>query len=67
MHQEQENWNLESAPVNTTIRNCGKKFLAQKNKPGLSQYLHAALFSPKMESLIKATKQGFLKTWTGLT
>ena len=40
--------------------------LAQTSKPELDQYLHAALFSPTTASLLKAIKQGFLKTWPGL-
>ena len=38
----------------------------QSSKPELAQYLHAALFSPTTASLLKAIKQGFLKTWPGL-
>ena len=41
--------------------------LAQISKSELAQYLHTSLFSPNTESLAKAIKQGFLKTWTGLT
>ena len=41
--------------------------MEQTSKPELAQYLHAALFSPTKASLVKATKQGFLKTWPGLT
>ena len=43
------------------------KILAQKNKPELAQYLHASLFISKRTSLLKASKQGLLKTWSGLT
>ena len=43
------------------------KIMAQTSKPELSQYLHAELFIPNTESLVKATKQGLLKMWTGLT
>ena len=39
----------------------------QKTKPELAQYLHAALFSATSASLLKAIKQGFLKTWSGLS
>ena len=42
------------------------KILLQTSKPELSQYLHAALFIPTTANLVKAIKQGFLKTWTGL-
>ena len=41
--------------------------MAQTSKPELAQYLHAALLIPTIESLIKSIKQGFLKTWPGLT
>ena len=41
--------------------------LSQTSKPELAQYPHAALFNPKKERLLKKTKQGFLKTWEGLT
>ena len=43
------------------------KILAQTSKPELSQYLHAALFSPTTASLIKDINYVFLKTLTGLT
>ena len=43
------------------------KIMAQTSKPELSQYLHSALFIPTKAMLIKAIKQGFLKTWLGLT
>ena len=42
------------------------KILSQTSKPELAYYLHASLFSPTFESFIKTTKQGLLKTWTGL-
>ena len=38
----------------------------QSSKPEPAHYLHAALFSPTTASLLKAIKQGFLKTWPGL-
>ena len=41
--------------------------MVQTTKPELSQYLHAALLSPTEASLLKPTKQDFLKTWPGLT
>ena len=47
--------------------NVVNNILAQTSKTELSQYLHAALFRPPAESIVKATKQGFLKTWPGLT
>ena len=43
------------------------KILEQSSKPELSQYLHAALYIPTKTSLLKDIKQGFLKTWPGLT
>ena len=47
--------------------NMVNTILAQTSKPELSQYLHAALFTPTTAILINAIKQGFLKTWPGLT
>ena len=41
--------------------------LAQTSKPELAKYLHAVLFIPNTASLLKAIKQGFLKTFSGLT
>ena len=41
--------------------------MVKTSKPELAQYLHSALFSPTTESLLKAIKQGFLKTCLGLT
>ena len=41
--------------------------LAQNSKPELSKYLYAALFSPTTSSQLKAIKQGFMKTWPGIT
>ena len=43
------------------------KIMDKTTKPELTQYLHAALFRPTSERLLKATKQGFLKSWPGLT
>ena len=59
--------NVGSAPGATTIINVLKNILSQTSKPELSQYLHAALFSPTTASLLEAIKQGYLKTWPGLT
>ena len=47
--------------------NMVNTILAQTSKPELSQYLHAALFTPTTAILLNAIKQGFLKTWPGLT
>ena len=41
--------------------------LAHITKPELTTYYHAALFIPKKKIPLKETKQGFLKTWSGLT
>ena len=41
--------------------------MAQKSKLELGQYLYAELLGLTTASLIKAIKQGFLKTWPGLT
>ena len=41
--------------------------LEQTSKRELVQYIHVALLSPNTESLSKATKQRFLKTWPGIT
>ena len=46
--------------------NAVNNILAQTSKPELSQYLHAALFSPTTGSLLKAIKKCFPKTWPGL-
>ena len=47
--------------------NMVNNILEQTSKPELYLYLHAALFSPNTASLLKEIKQGFLKTWPGLT
>ena len=47
--------------------NVVNNILAQTTKPELAQYLHAALFIPTTESLLKEIKQGLLKTWPGIT
>ena len=59
--------NVGSAPGATTIRKCGEQHSAQTSKPELVKYLHAEIFSPTTAILLKAIKQGFLKTWPGLT
>ena len=38
------------------------KIMAYTTKPELAQYLHATIFIPTTESLLKAMTQGFLKT-----
>ena len=52
---------LETQQLEAVINNI----MAQTSK--LSQDLHTALFIPTTVSIIKAIKQGFLKTWIGLT
>ena len=47
--------------------NVVNKILTQNSKPELAKYLNAALFSPNTASLLKASRQGFLNTWPGLT
>ena len=47
--------------------NLVENILAQTSKPELAQYLHAEIFSPTTASILKAIKQGILKTWPGLT
>ena len=47
--------------------NMVNKIMAQTSKPELAQYLHAALFGVTIVSILKAIKQGFLKTLPGLT
>ena len=58
-------WEVSLGPQQP--ENVVKKILAQTSKPEIAQYLHAARFNPITASLLKATKQGFLKTWPGLT
>ena len=47
--------------------NLVNNILAQTSKTELAQYLHAALFRPTKEIILKEIKPGFLKTWPGLT
>ena len=49
------------------LENMVNNILAQTSKPEQAQYLNAALLSPTTESTLNANKQGFLKTWPGLT
>ena len=58
-------WEVPLGPQQS--ENVVKNILAQNSKPELAKYLHAALFSPTTQSLLKAIRQGFLKTWPGLT
>ena len=58
-------WEVPLGPQQS--ENVVKNILVQNSKPELAQYLHAALFSSTAASLLKATKQGLLNTWTGIT
>ena len=58
-------WEVPLGPQQS--ENLVNIILAQTSKPELAQYLYAAILSPTTESLLKAIKQGFLKTWPGLT
>ena len=58
-------WEVPLGPQQS--KNVVNNILAQTSKPELAQYLHAALFIPTTKNLLKATKQGFLKTWPVLT
>ena len=53
---------LETQKSEAVINNI----MAYTSKPEQAQYLHASLFIPTAASLLKAIKQGFLKTWPGL-
>ena len=53
---------LETQKSEAVINNI----MAYTSKPEQAQYLHASLFIPTATSLLKAIKQGFLKTWPGL-
>ena len=58
---------MQEVPLETKQSEIlGNEIMAQTTRPELAQYLHAALFIPTTSSLLKAIKQGFLKTWTGL-
>ena len=65
--QKQENGNVGSASGSTKIRKWGEQHSGKTSKRELAKYLHASLSSPTTESLLKEIKQGFLKTWPGLT
>ena len=47
--------------------NVVNNIMAQTSKPELANYLHSARLSRTTASLLKAIKQGLLKTWLGLT
>ena len=50
-------WDVPLGPQQS--ENVVDNILAQTSKPKLSQYLHAALFSPTTASLLKAIKKVF--------
>ena len=58
-------WEVPLGPQKS--ENVVNNIPAQTSKLELAKYLHAALFNPTTESLLKAIKQRFLKTWPGLT
>ena len=58
-------WEVPLGPQKS--ENVVNNILAQTSKQELAKYLHAALFSPIAASLLKEIKQGFLKSWPGLT
>ena len=58
-------WEVPLGPKKS--KNVVNNILAQTSQSELAQYLHAALFIPTTSSLLNAIKQGFLKTWPGLT
>ena len=47
--------------------NVVNNILEQTSKTKLAYCLHAAIFTPTTESILKDIKKGFLKTWPGLT
>ena len=54
-------WEVPLGPQQS--ENVVNNILEKTSKPELAKYLHAALFGPTTASLIKTTKQVFLKTW----
>ena len=63
---KQEYRNVGSAPGAQQSENVVNNIMEKTSKPELAEYLYAALFIPTTVSLLKARKQGFMKTWTGL-
>ena len=57
-------WEVPLGPQQS--KNVVNNIMAQTSKPELAKYLHAAIFSPAIASLLKAIEQGSLKTWPGL-
>ena len=58
-------WEVPLRPQQS--KNVVNNILVQTSKPELAQYLHVEIVSPTIVSLLKAIKQGLLKTWPGLT
>ena len=57
-------WEVPLGPQQS--ENLVNNIQSQYLKTELSQYLHASIFIPTTESLLKAIKQCFLKTWPGI-
>ena len=60
---KQQSTNKPEHPPIAHINNV----LADATKPELAKYYHAACFSPVKSTWLKAIKQGFFKSWPGLT
>ena len=45
-------------PIPTSTIQASNTFMADRNKPDLAQWYHAALFSPVKQTLIQAIKKG---------
>ena len=58
-------WEVSLGPQQ--YKNLVNNILEENSKSELAQYLFASLFIPTAAILLKAIKQCFLKTWTGLT
>ena len=58
-------WEVPLGPQHS--ENVVNKIMGKTSKPELAQYLHAEISGPDSASLLKEIKQGFLKTWPGLT
>ena len=65
--QKHEDMNVGSATGATTIRNIGEQHSGTNFKTRTSPVFTCTTFQTKTSSLLKAIKQGFLKTWPGLT
>ena len=58
---------MGSASGATTIRKCGEQHSVTNSKNITTPVFTCSNFSPNTASLLNKTKQGFLKTWLGLT